>query len=110
MNRLCRIPLKEADQNENSKHMAKDAMLTAGIYNLLANEQYGSRSYRATIYLATNKRLVFDISRQMKTPIYVCSNDAQLCYGRIVHVAAFLALRRLGIPKLMIVSSSILSR
>ena len=32
------ILLTEADQNENSKQMARDAMPTAEIYNILANE------------------------------------------------------------------------
>ena len=46
---------------------------------------------------------MYDISMQMKIPI-VCSNDARLCYDIIVHVTAFLTLRRLGIPKPMIIS------
>ena len=40
----------------------------------------------------------------MKQPIAVCSNDDRLCYDRIVHAVAFLALRRSGIPKPMIIS------
>ena len=40
----------------------------------------------------------------MKKAIAVCSDDARSCYDRIVHVAAYLALRRLGIPKPMIIS------
>ena len=98
------IPLKETDNNDNSKRMAKDAIIAAEIYNILANEQYGSCLYRLSIHLAMNKRLIYDISMHMKTPIEVCSNDARSCYDRIVHVAAFLALRRLGIPKPMIIS------
>ena len=98
------IPLTEADGNENSKRMARDAMTAAEIYNILANEQYGSRQHRSAIHLATNKRLIYDISRQMKRLMAVCSNDARSCYDRIVHVAAYLALRRLGVPKPMIIS------
>ena len=90
--------------NENSKKMAKDHMVAAEMYDLMANEQYGSRFYRSAKYLATNKRLIYDISRQMKQAMAVCSNDARSYYDRIVHVAAFLALRRLGIPKPMIIS------
>ena len=40
----------------------------------------------------------------MKLPVAACSNDARSCYDGIVHVAAFLALRQLGIPKPMIIS------
>ena len=97
------IPLKEADMNENSKRMENDTMVAAEIYDLLKNEQYGSQFHRAAIHLATNERLIYEISCQMKQPLAVCSNDDQSCYDCIVHVAAFLALRRLGIPKPMII-------
>ena len=93
VNRLRPIPLKETDQNEKSKRIAKDAMLSAEMINLIANEQYGSRLYRAVILLATNKRLIYDYSCQMKRPIEVCSNNTRSCYDRIVHVAAFLSMR-----------------
>ena len=36
--------------------------------------------------------------------IGVCYNDAQSCYDRIVHVTAYFVLRRLRIPKPMIIS------
>ena len=52
------IPLVEADMSENSKRTAKDSMGTAEMYDLMANEQYSSRLYRAAIHLATNKRLI----------------------------------------------------
>ena len=93
VHRTRHIPLKEADDNETKYCMAKDAMIAAEIYNLVANEQYGSRLYRLAIHLAMNKRLIYDISRQMKTPIAVCSNDVRSCSDMIVHVVAFLALR-----------------
>ena len=90
--------------NENAKRMAKDAMVVAEIYDLLANEQYDSQLYRSAIHLATNKHLVYDISRQMKHPLAVYSNDARSCSDYISYAAAFLALRRLGIPEPMIIS------
>ena len=70
------MPLVEADMNENSKRMAKDAMVAAEMYDLMVNEQYGSRFYIAAIHLATKNRLIYAISRQMKQTIVVCSNDA----------------------------------
>ena len=36
------IPLKEVDQNENAKRMAKDTMVATEIHNILANNQYDS--------------------------------------------------------------------
>lgn len=47
------IPLVKADMNENSNSMTKVAMVAAEMYDLMANEQYGSRFYRSTIRLAT---------------------------------------------------------
>ena len=92
------------DINENAKRIPKDAMVAADIYDLLTNEQYISRLYRAAIHLAATKCLIYDIHRQMKQPLAVCSNDARSCYDHIVHVIAFLALHRLGITKPMIIS------
>ena len=83
--------------------MVKDAMLSADNFDLLVNEQYKSRLYMVAIYLATNKCLVYDVFRQMTKLIAVCSNNARSCYDRIIHIAAFLALRQLRIPKLMII-------
>lgn len=40
----------------------------------------------------------------MKTHIVVYSNDTRSCYDRIIHVAAFLALRHMGIPTYIISS------
>ena len=82
------IPLTEADHNKNSKCIARDEMASAEIYNILDNEQYGSRLYRFSIHLATNIRLIYDICRQMKKPIAVYSNDTRSYYDRIVYVAA----------------------
>ena len=55
-------------------------------------------------FLATNKRMIYDISRQMKIPIEVCLNDTRSCYDRIVYFSVFMTLYRLGIPKPMIIS------
>ena len=52
-------------------------MVVAEIYNILANEQCGSRLYRSAIHFATNKQFVYDITRQMKNPMAVCSNDTR---------------------------------
>ena len=87
------IPLKEADQHINTKHIAKDAMVAAEIYNHLTNEKYDVCLYLSAIRMATNKLLIYDISRQIKINITVYSNDARSCYDRIVYVAEFLTLR-----------------
>lgn len=104
VNRTRPIPLNEADQNENSKRVARDAMVSAEMYYLLANELYISRLYRSIIYLITNTRLIYDISQQMKRSMTVCSNDTLLCYDNKNYVTALLTLRQLSIPKPMIIS------
>ena len=57
------IPLIDANINEHLKQMAKDIIVATEMYDLMANEQYRSCFYRAVIYLATNKQLIYDISR-----------------------------------------------
>ena len=91
------IPLIEADANHSFKQLARMSYNKAVKYNLLASEQYGSKEDSSASHLSSVKQMVCDLSRQMKTPIAICSTDAKSCYDRIVHVAAFLALRRLGI-------------
>ena len=65
VNRTRKIPLKEADANENAQKMVKDTSVVTERYNFLAAEQYG-KLYRSAIHLATKKRLTYDISRQTK--------------------------------------------
>jgi hypothetical protein len=69
----------------------------------LAAEQYGSRKKKTAILPALNKRLSYDILRQMKMPGALCSNDAKSCYDRILHAVASLCLRHLGLPEAAIV-------
>ena len=73
---------------KKQKRMAKDASMIADKHNLLAAEQYGKLHGNA-IYLSTTKRLTYEISKKMKLPIVVCSNNARSCYDKIVHVATF---------------------
>ena len=82
--------------------MEKDTSAIVEKYNLLAAEKYG-KLHGSAIHLAITKTLTYDIFRQMKHAIVVCSNDARSYYDMIVHVAAFLALRCLSIPKNMII-------
>ena len=66
-------------------------------HNLMAIEQFGSRKNLSAILHATNKTLMFDYLRLTKTKAVICANDAKSCYDRIVLVAAFLCLRRMGL-------------
>jgi len=79
-------------------------MANAERLHQLAPEQYGSRKGFSAIEHGLNKRLTFDLIRQLCSPAALCSNDAKSCYDRIVHSVATLSMRRLGIPEAPIVS------
>jgi hypothetical protein len=63
-------------------------MYTAEQLQVVAKERYGSRKNKAAIEQCLNKRLTFDLTRQLKRPLAMCSNDAKSCYDRIVHSVA----------------------
>ena len=73
-------------------------MAHAEAHNQLPEEQYGSRKQKTAIAHALNKRLSYDLMRQMKMAGALCSNDAKSCYDRILHSVASLCLKRLGLP------------
>jgi hypothetical protein len=62
----------------------------------LAPEQYGSRKQLSAIDHCLNKRLSFDIIRQLKHSAALCVNDMKGCYDRIVHAVASVCMQRLG--------------
>ena len=92
------------DFNHNNKILGRAAMRNAEKHGLLAKEQYGSRRNKSAAKHALNKRLLLDVLRIQRRPAVLCANDAKACYDRILHVAAFLALRRAGLKKEAIVS------
>ena len=65
--------------------------------NLIPDDQDGSRKHRRSVLTALNKVIVTDISRQMRLPLTITSNDSQACYDRIVLWIASLALQRIGL-------------
>ena len=71
-------------------------------HDLLATEQY-SRPKRSAIDHALNRVLTFDHFRAQRQPFCIASCDLKGCYNRIIHAAAYLALRRVGVkrPKLI---------
>ena len=92
------------DFNHNNKILGRAAMRNAEKKSLLAPEQYGSRRNKSAAKHALNKRLLLDILRIQRRPAVLCANDAKACYDRILHVSAYLALRRAGLKKEAIVS------
>jgi hypothetical protein len=57
---------------------------TAKRLKLVAKEQYGDRK-EVAIEQCLNKLLTFALARQLKLPLAMCSNEAKLCYDRIVY-------------------------
>ena len=97
LKKLQTIVLYKADFNMYNKVLGRQSMTQALHLHQIAPEQY-SRPERSAIDHALNRRLVFDYCAYNHTPYSLCSCDLQGCYDRIVHSAAILALRRLGIP------------
>ena len=97
LDKLRTIVLYEADFNQENKRLGRDAMTAALQQKKIAAEQY-SRPGRSAQDNALGKRLVFDHYRFLKLPFGMCACDLKSCYDRVVHTAASLALRRIGVP------------
>ena len=103
-NKLRLTSLLMPDFNHNNKILGREAMRWAEKKDMLAPEQYGSRKKLSAEKHALNKRLVLDAMRITKTPGVICANDAKACYDRILHFAAYIALRRIGMKKEAVIS------
>ena len=93
------IVLTEADFNFNNKLLGRMTLQMAEEAKAIPKEQYGSRKGHSSIDHAINKRLMYDILRQHRSPGVLCSNDAKSCFDRIIHSIAMLAYRRIGVPE-----------
>ena len=78
------IQLFSTTFNMNNKKIGKEVTRRSKELNLIPNDQDGSRKHRRSVLTAINKVIVTDISRQMRLPLTITSNDAQACYDRIV--------------------------
>ena len=96
LEKLRTIVLMESDFNYENKRLGKEAMTLALEKNMITDEQY-SRPGRSSQDNALNKRLFFDHQRLRRQSFGVCACDLKSCYDRIVHNAAALALRRVGV-------------
>ena len=96
LEKLRTIVLFESDFNFENKRLGRDAMKLALDKGLIKDEQY-SRPGRSAQDNALNKRLTFDYLRLRKQNFGICACDLKSCYDRIVHNAAALALRRVGV-------------
>ena len=97
--KLRNILLLEADQNQNYKQLGKDAMWQAERSGVTSAENYGGHKGHRAIEVSLNQRLTADLLRQKRKAAIICSNDAKGCFDRIVHMVAYIALRRFGIQR-----------
>ena len=93
------VLLFEADLNAQLKIMGRHMMANAEKHNMIAKEQYGSRKKHSSQDHGLNKALTFDILRQQRKSGAQAMIDAQMCYDRITHSVASLALQQRGLPK-----------
>lgn len=96
--KLRTILLYEADFNMLNRKLGSDMITQAEKYNLVAEEQYGSRKKLSSILHCINNVITFDLLRQQKRSAAICSNDAKGCYDRVVHNFGSICLQRLGAP------------
>jgi hypothetical protein len=97
------VLLFDPEANQNFKFLGRTVMAHAENHGQLAPKQYGSRKKKTAILHFLNKRLSYDILRQMKTAGAICSNDAKSCYDRILHSVATMCMSHLGLPESAIV-------
>ena len=81
--------------NRNNKKIGRDVIQRAEELHLIPEEQSGSQKNRQAILTVLNKVLVTNISRQLRVPSTVTSNDTKPCYDRIVLWMASLLLQRI---------------
>ena len=91
------IVLFHALFNMTNKRIGRTMIYRAHDLQLLPAEAFGSRPGRRANICALNKVLTYDVSRQRKHPMALCSNDATACYDRIVHSVASICMQRLGV-------------
>ena len=90
------LGLLDTEFNHINKITGHEAMRNALQFNCIATEQY-SRPQRSAIDHALNRTLTFDHFQYARRPFCLASCDLKGCYDRIVHTAAALALRRVGV-------------
>jgi Reverse transcriptase (RNA-dependent DNA polymerase) len=108
ISKMRTILLYDAAFNQNNKWIGRASMRhaerlqtegTSPVRQAMAPEQFGSRKKHQSIDQCLNKRLTFDLSRQLHQPMALCANDAKSCYDRIVHSVASLCMQRIGCPQ-----------
>ena len=90
--------LLEADFNALHKIVFNGRILpTLEKNNMIPSEIIGGRKSQSALHVALNKKLIADISNQIKSPSIVMSADATNCYDRVAHPFASLTAQHFGV-------------
>jgi hypothetical protein len=73
-------------------------MKNSELYDQLAWEQYRIRKGKKDIDQTLNKVITFDLICQARRDSAMCSNDAKICYARIVRTVASIAMQQQHVP------------
>ena len=96
--KLRAMLLLEADFNALHKIIFNGRILpTLERNNVIPSEIIGERKSQSAIHDALNKKLITDISNQIKSLSIVISADATNCYDRVAHSFASLAAEHFGV-------------
>ena len=86
ISKLIAILLLEVDFNVLNKIVFdRRALPSIEASNTIPFEVIGGRKGQSSIYIALNKKLVYDIGNHYKKPTVMVSIDAFNCYNRIAH-------------------------
>ena len=97
VNKLRAILLIEGDMNMANRLIFGDRMMAvARALGLIPDEQFAEQQSDCQDG-ALFKRLIADISRQLKLPLGIISADAANCYDRVAHAFASLVFQAFGV-------------
>jgi hypothetical protein len=80
------------------KFLGCQMMKNIEFYYQLVWKHYGSQAGKKVIGHALNKVLMFDLVRQSRRDVALCSNDVNSCYGSISHSVAAIAMQKQNFP------------
>ena len=97
VSKLRTIGILDTEYNQMNKRVGHEGMNNAFKLKRVAKEQFAVNN-SAAIDQIVAKRCFIDHNRFKRTCFCLTSSDLKGCYDRIIHIAAALALLRVGIP------------
>ena len=100
---LHTIFLLNSEENHTYKRIGREAMRSGIDHRQSSLYQYSQPQCSAMAHII-NRRLVFDYQQYIQQPLSLACSNLKICYDRIFHSAAKLALKLLGIPLMSIIN------